>query len=459
MKIKLLLPLFIIFSLFFVSCAHASKIREESSIIKQKIEKARKQNAIKLGCGPKELALAEANREFAEAELAQGDWRQANIHIVKSRKYINIALKKSKPCEIVDNDKDGILNQHDKCPNIPEDKDQFEDEDGCPDVDNDKDGICDPWVSKDGELEKYKDICKGVDQCPNEPEVINGNKDEDGCPDFDKDGDGIFDDVDKCPENAEDKDGFEDEDGCPDLDNDKDGVLDLQDKCPLIPEDIDMFQDEDGCPDPDNDKDGFLDKQDKCPNDAEDKDGFEDEDGCPDLDNDKDGICDPWVSKDPVIADKFKDICVGTDKCPLEPEDKDNFEDEDGCPEEGPKKYTLIEVKADKIELKQKVYFASGKAKIRSRSFNMLNQIADALLSRKKIKVRIEGHTDSRGSARYNKKLSQRRADAVKKYLVKKGVNSDQLESVGYGEEKPIASNKSRKGRESNRRVEFNIVK
>jgi len=459
MKIKILLPLFIVFSLFFVSCASSAEIRRESDIINAAIKKAKKQNAMKLGCGPKELALAEAHMEFALAELDQGDWRTALIHREKATLNVNIALRKSKPCEIVDNDKDGILNQHDSCINVPEDKDQFEDEDGCPDPDNDKDSICDPWVAENGELETYKDVCKGVDNCPNEPEVINGNKDEDGCPDFDKDNDGIFDDADKCPENPEDKDGFEDEDGCPDLDNDKDGVLDLQDKCPLIPEDVDMFEDEDGCPDPDNDKDTFLDKQDKCPNDAEDKDGFEDEDGCPDLDNDKDGICDPWVSKDAAIADKFKDICVGADKCPLEPEDKDNYEDEDGCPEEGPKKYTLIEVKEDKIELKQKVFFASGKAKIRSKSFNMLNQIADALLTRKKAKVKIEGHTDSRGSARYNKRLSQKRADSVKKYLVKKGVDASRLESVGYGEENPISSNRTRKGRESNRRVEFNIVK
>ncbi len=449
---------FSFFIIFFIGCSTAGQIREESVIIDKKIEIAKRQNAMKLGCGPKELALAEANKEFALSDLNKGDWRSAKFHIVKARKNINIALKKSKPCEIVDNDKDGILNQDDNCIDDPEDKDGFEDEDGCPDPDNDKDKVCDPWVTEQLKLKDYKDICNGIDKCPNKPENYNDFEDEDGCPDFDKDKDGIFDKNDKCPENPEDFDSFEDEDGCPDFDNDKDGVLDVNDKCPMIPEDKDGFQDEDGCPEPDNDKDKILDKDDKCPNDAEDYDGFEDEDGCPEADNDKDKVCDPWVAEQNLL-EKYKDICKGTDKCPLKPEDLDLFEDEDGCPEDGPKKYTLIEIKEDKIELKQKVYFASGKAIIRSRSFNMLNQIVDALLTRKDVKVKIDGHTDSRGSASYNKKLSQKRADAVKAYLIKKGISADRLESEGFGEDSPIATNRTSKGRSTNRRVEFNIVK
>jgi outer membrane protein OmpA-like peptidoglycan-associated protein len=143
-----------------------------------------------------------------------------------------------------DMDNDGITDKLDKCPNIPEDKDGFEDDNGCPDYDNDKDGIPD-----------------SVDQCPNVPE---------------------------------DFDGFEDTDGCPDPDNDKDGVCDpwvsekgLQamygttcagmDKCPNLPEDIDGFEDADGCPDPDNDLDGVPDTLDKCPNEV----GPADNNGCP----------------------------------------------------------------------------------------------------------------------------------------------------------------------------------
>ena len=88
------------------------------------------------------------------------------------------------------------------------------------------------------------------DKCPNEPEDKDGFQDEDGCPDLDNDGDGIPDAQDKCPNQAEDKDGFQDEDGCPDPDNDGDGIPDAADKCPNEPEDKDGFQDEDGCPDP-----------------------------------------------------------------------------------------------------------------------------------------------------------------------------------------------------------------
>ena len=93
-----------------------------------------------------------------------------------------------------DSDGDGILDQVDKCPDEPEDKDGFEDEDGCPDPDNDKDGIPDT-----------------ADKCPNEPEDKDGFEDEDGCPDPDNDTDGLPDKTDKCPNEPEDKDGFEDD--------------------------------------------------------------------------------------------------------------------------------------------------------------------------------------------------------------------------------------------------------
>ncbi len=169
---------------------------------------------------------------------------------------------------IGDRDGDGIKDDVDKCPDDPEDRDGFQDEDGCPDPDNDQDGILDK-----------------NDACPNDPETKNGIADEDGCPDGidgDRDKDGIPDSKDKCPDEPEDKDGFQDEDGCPDPDNDGDGILDKDDSCPNEPEDKDGFEDADGCPDPDNDHDGILDKDDQCPNQPETFNGFEDEDGCPD---------------------------------------------------------------------------------------------------------------------------------------------------------------------------------
>ena len=133
-----------------------------------------------------------------------------------------------------DRDHDGILDDVDHCPDVPEDKDGFEDTDGCPDDDNDKDGIADK-----------------VDHCPDVPEDKDGFEDADGCPEEDNDKDGIVDKVDKCPDVAEDKDGFEDADGCPEPDNDKDGIMDAQDLCPNEPETVNGYADTDGCPDED----------------------------------------------------------------------------------------------------------------------------------------------------------------------------------------------------------------
>ncbi len=134
--------------------------------------------------------------------------------------------------DLHDRDGDGIPDSRDACPDEPEDKDGFQDEDGCPDPDNDGDGIPD-----------------ALDKCPNDPEDKDGFQDADGCPDRDNDNDGIPDAIDKCPNDPEDKDGFEDADGCPDLDNDGDGIPDDKDKCPNDPETFNGFQDEDGCPD------------------------------------------------------------------------------------------------------------------------------------------------------------------------------------------------------------------
>ncbi len=253
----------------------------------------------------------------------------------------------------------------------------------------------------------------------------------------DKDGDGILDDVDQCPLDPEDFDTFEDEDGCPDEDNDQDGIVDLNDACPFVPEDVDGFMDEDGCPDLDNDLDGIVDINDQCPNKPEDFDGFQDEDGCDDSDNDGDGIAD-------LI-----------DECPFEPEVYNNNKDEDGCPD----KEALAQIEGDQIKLNQKVFFKTAKANILAQSFPLLNEVATILQENPQIEIRIEGHTDSRGSDRYNKKLSDRRAASVRTYLLEKGVDASRMNSVGYGEERPIEDNSTEAGRAANRRVEIHITK
>lgn len=252
----------------------------------------------------------------------------------------------------------------------------------------------------------------------------------------DQDGDGILDDVDQCPLDPEDFDGYQDEDGCPDPDNDGDGILDINDLCPNVVEDKDGFQDEDGCPDFDNDLDGIADINDQCPIAAEDFDGFQDEDGCPDPDNDGDEIAD-------LI-----------DECPFEPETYNGHQDEDGCPDKEPK----AKVDGGQIRLNESVFFKTAKSDILPQSYPLLNEVAQILKDNPSINIRIEGHTDNRGRAAYNKKLSDQRAASVRTYLIQQGVEPSRMTSVGFGLERPIDDNTTEAGRAANRRVEIHIT-
>lgn len=279
--------------------------------------------------------------------------------------------------------------------------------------DRDRDGVPD---NKDG--------------CPDDPEDIDGFKDDDGCPDLDNDGDGMPDKDDKCPDLAEDMDGFQDTDGCPDLDNDQDGIPDKDDRCPNEPEDFDGDADTDGCPDlvKDSDKDGIPDDVDRCPLQAEDIDGFQDDDGCPDLDNDLDGIPD------------------ASDKCPNAPETFNGIDDEDGCPDEK---------QIERQTILKGVNFESGSAVLTPDSHRVLDDAVRSLLAFPEVKVEILGYTDSVGAASANLALSQRRAEAVKTYLVNAGVDPARLTARGLGEESPVASNATPEGRAQNRRIEY----
>ena len=252
----------------------------------------------------------------------------------------------------------------------------------------------------------------------------------------DYDEDGILDEADKCEEQAEDFDEFEDDDGCPDLDNDGDKIADAVDRCPNDAEDFDKFEDGDGCPDLDNDGDTVPDTKDKCPAEPEDRDGFEDDDGCPDTDNDKDGILD--------IADQ----------CPSKKETINGHQDDDGCPDK-----SRAKVEAGRIVILDKVYFETKKAELLPESFPVLRAVAGILRVTPSIKkIRIEGHTDDRGSSRKNMKLSQARAESVMAFLVQEGVSKARLEALGQGEEQPAMEGKSDEARDANRRVEFVIV-
>jgi len=291
--------------------------------------------------------------------------------------------------------------------------------------------FCGNWIDPDTDKDG---IIDELDKCPTQPEDFDGFEDEDGCPELDNDSDGIDDHLDKCPLEPEDLDGFEDEDGCPDPDNDGDGIEDSVDKCPNEPEDFDGFEDEDGCPESDNDGDGIPDNLDKCPNEPEDFDAWDDTDGCPEFDNDGDGIQDSM------------------DKCPNEAETFNGFEDEDGCPD-------AVILKKDERIILNNIYFKLGSAVLEFESYETLNSVKRIFLDNPGIVIQIEGHTDSQGSDEYNLKLSQLRAESVTNYLTDVlGISRSQLTSIGFGESKPVASNKTSKGRAQNRRIEFRVI-
>lgn len=233
-------------------------------------------------------------------------------------------------------------------------------------------------------------------------------------PASDRDKDGIADSVDACP----DVPGLIQFCGCPDRDGD--GIPDMNDSCPDAPGLVKYR----GCPVPDTDGDGINDELDSCVNIP----GVIEYHGCPVPDTDKDGVND------------------NEDKCPLLPGPVSNF----GCPVVNDTIRKAVDLAA------QKIFFKTGSYGLLSQSFKSLNNIAAVLKANPSLQLRIEGHTDNVGATQKNQLLSENRANAVMEYLVQKnGINAERLTAVGFGSQKPIASNNTTDGRAINRRVEF----
>ncbi len=293
----------------------------------------------------------------------------------------------------------------------------------CPDLDDDNDGV------------KNRD-----DACPTD----GGKVDAKGCPLADQDKDGIEDAADKCPTAA----GVASAQGCPDQDGDS--VQDSEDKCPALKGPADRA----GCPDTDGD--GLDDSADKCPSEA----GPVDRQGCPPKDSDNDSILDeqdscpneagiPELKGCPAKDTDNDTVSDHLDNCINQAGPADN----QGCPAE---QKQLVAIKQDRIEIKDKVYFDSGQATIQARSNALLDQMARVVSEHPEIvTVIIEGHTDDRGPADFNRTLSQQRADAVRDYLVKKGVATERFETKGFGPDRPVQPNTTSEGRAANRRVDF----
>lgn len=236
-------------------------------------------------------------------------------------------------------------------------------------------------------------------------------------PPKDTDGDGITDDLDKCPTVK----GIAKYNGCPVPDTDKDGINDEEDKCPNVPG-LARYQ---GCPIPDTDKDGINDEEDKCPT----VPGLARYQGCPIPDTDKDGVNDE------------------EDKCP----DLAGTVANNGCPE-------IAEEVKKKVNFAAKnILFATGSYKLLSSSNKGLNEVVKIMQDNEDLKLAIDGYTDNTGKADKNQTLSENRADAVKAFLISKGISESRLTAAGHGQNNPVSDNKTASGRAKNRRVELNL--
>jgi outer membrane protein OmpA-like peptidoglycan-associated protein len=258
----------------------------------------------------------------------------------------------------------------------------------------------------------------------------------------DTDGDGIYDKDDACPEVA----GLEAFNGCPDSDGD--GIEDSKDSCPNEAGSKEM----NGCPDADGD--GVADKDDACPSEA----GLASLAGCPDADGDgiadKDDACPneagPAANKGCPYQDKDGDgVLDKDDQCP----DVAGTVANKGCPE------VTEEVQKQLNDYARTILFDTGKASLKTESVSVFVDIIRILNEYPNSNFTVEGHTDSVGSASLNQSLSEKRANSVRDFLIKEGVSAARLTAIGYGEDRPIADNKTSKGRTENRRVEINLKK
>ncbi len=414
------------------------------------------------------------------------------------------------PANKSDADGDGIMDSEDKCPTEAEDEDGFEDGDGCPELDNDNDGVPD-----------------AVDKCPLCSEDKDGFEDGDGCPELDNDHDGIPDAQDQCPNDPETLNGFKDTDGCPDagaenVKLDGDGLVITQvptlagtkltvSGTQLVDEvaqflaghtEITKLLLAVAQPQPGNaeklkaaiaarlkqkgivdgrveiiaaagpakmggvvQERGGSDAPFVCPAGMEAKERPEARKGAakPTTDNAVVPATKPAGPDEATMDRDGDDIADVDDKCPDQPETKNDYQDDDGCPDTVP---TALKQFTGSI---QGVNFKSGSAELLPTSFKILDGAAKAFGEFPDLKVEVQGHTDdvppgTGGKFPDNTALSQARADAVKDYLIKKGVAEAKLKAKGYGDTVPLVPFKDLKGgalntaRTKNRRVEFKLL-
>lgn len=285
-------------------------------------------------------------------------------------------------------------------------------------VDTDGDGVFDPQ-----------------DQCVTTPQGSNPDPARVGCPLVDTDSDGVFDGDDQCVTEPMGSTPDPARRGCPLRDRDGDGVLDTDDLCPDTAQGPTPDPDRRGCPDGDRDADGVLDHQDQCP----------DVSNMPFPDPARPGCSLPDADHDQVPEPP--DACPGVPGVPS-PDPARN-----GCPS------TDVRMEGGHILILEQVFFDTDRASIRRRSDRILQAVVEVLRAAAHIRrVSVDGHTDNRATDEHNLDLSQRRASAVRAWLIEHGINESRLEAHGYGASRPIGSNDTGVGRGRNRRVEFVIL-
>jgi outer membrane protein OmpA-like peptidoglycan-associated protein len=287
-----------------------------------------------------------------------------------------------------------------------------------------------PPKNKDKDTDGDK-IVDAVDACPTVPGIASDDPKKHGCPDTDRDG--IFDAEDACPTVA----GIASDDpkkhGCPDTD--RDGIFDSEDACPTVPGLPNSDPKKHGCPD--TDKDGIFDAEDACPTVPGVANADPKKHGCP-PDRDEDGIPD------------------AQDACPDQKGSADPDPKKNGCP--------AVTVTPTEIVIHRQIKFKFGRSELDQTvdpvSDDLLVEVRDAIVNHPEIKlIEVQGHADTVGPEAYNQELSTARANAVRGWLVKRGIPSDKLVAKGYGSKVPKASNDSPEGRQENRRVQFLIIK
>ncbi len=253
-------------------------------------------------------------------------------------------------------------------------------------------------------------------------------------PPADKDGDGVLDEHDACVDVPGVRTNDPKTNGCPPpSDSDGDTVLDPEDACVDQPGVRTDDPKTNGCPPPDRDRDTILDGVDACPDEPGEKSDDPTKNGCPKpKDTDGDGIIDP------------EDACPEA-AGPANPDPKKN-----GCP--------AARIEKGQIKILERVEFKYNSAELTKESEPVLQAVFDVISKHPEFnKLSVEGHTDDKGNDKYNKNLSQRRAQSVVAWFIKKGIGKERLSAAGFGEERPLDSNATEEGRQNNRRVEFHI--